>query len=60
MSFDPGLDRPLSVINIGLEVFARDLAAQDVPVVHVDWRPPVGSLDVAELLARLDDDEGPS
>jgi hypothetical protein len=56
MSLDLGLDPPLRVINLGLEIFAQDLATQDVAVVHVDWRPPAGAVDVAELLAQLDDD----
>jgi hypothetical protein len=33
-------NRPLSVINIGLESFAESLQDQNVEVVHVDWRPP--------------------
>jgi len=56
VSFDRELERPLSVINVGLEVFAQDLAIQDVPVIHVDWRPPAGPTDVAEILSRLDDE----
>ncbi len=36
------LDRDVSVINIGLEGFYNELRALDVPVVHVDWRPPAG------------------
>ena len=44
------------VVNLGLEGFARDLAALGVPVVHVDWRPPaLGDIHMAELLLRLDD-----
>lgn len=35
------LGSPLNVVNVGLEVFARSLRAQDVPVVDVDWRPPL-------------------
>src|SRR6185503_1430425 len=31
---------PLRVLNVGLTAFARDLAANGVPVVQVDWRPP--------------------
>src|SRR5690349_8641291 len=31
---------PLRVVNIGLTGFARELAANGVPVVQVDWRPP--------------------
>ena len=44
------------MINLGLEVFAREVEAVGVEVVHVDWRPPAGAPDVAALLARLDDD----
>jgi len=36
------LQKPLSAINVGLESFAANLTAQDVPVVQVDWRPPAG------------------
>lgn len=36
------LQKPLSAINVGLESFAANLKAQDVPVVQVDWRPPAG------------------
>ena len=31
---------PLRVVNVGLSGFARELAANGVPVVQVDWRPP--------------------
>src|SRR6267142_7262227 len=34
------LGGPPRVVNIGLAGFARDLAANGVPVVQVDWRPP--------------------
>src|SRR5581483_2603053 len=34
------LGAPPRVVNIGLAGFARDLAANAVPVVQVDWRPP--------------------
>ena len=47
------LDQPLHVINIGLEVFAEELEAEGVSVIHVDWRPPAGGPNVAALLARL-------
>ena len=44
------------VINLGLVVFAIDLDAQDVDVVHVDWRPPAGGdEDLARLLSMLAD-----
>ena len=49
------LDEPLRVVNMGLELFASELETAGVPVVHVDWRPPVGGPEVAALLARLDD-----
>jgi len=49
---------PLRVINIGIEVFAEDLAAEGVQVVHLDWRPPSGGdPHLAALLARLEDEE---
>ena len=42
------------VINVGLELFATQLAAHGVPVVHVDWRPPAGGdARLASLLERL-------
>jgi hypothetical protein len=49
------LGQPLRVISLGLEVFAEELERDGVVVVHVDWRPPAGTADVAALLARLDD-----
>lgn len=36
------LQKTLSAINVGLESFAANLKAQDVPVVQVEWRPPAG------------------
>ena len=50
------LGQPLRVVNVGLELFARELEAESVVVVHVDWRPPSGAPNVAALLARLGDD----
>ena len=45
---------PFTVINIGLDEFARDLELQDVPVVNVDWSPPVGGdPKLADLLSKL-------
>jgi FdrA protein len=52
---DGVLGRPLSVVNLGLEVFAVELEAAGASVIHVDWRPPAGGPAVAALLARLDD-----
>ena len=54
MSLETVLGRQLHVINLGLEVFARELEAEGAAVVHVDWRPPAGTADVGALLARLD------
>lgn len=56
MSLEQFLGQPLRVINLGLELFARQLEAEGVPVLHVDWRPPAGDSNVAALLARLEDD----
>jgi hypothetical protein len=42
------------VVNIGLEIFAADLARQDVPVAHVRWSPPAGgNSHLASLLEKL-------
>jgi hypothetical protein len=51
------LGQPLQVVNIGLDAFAEALEAQGVTVVQVDWRPPAGDASIADLLARLDDDD---
>ena len=40
MAIDALLAGPVRVINIGLESFARDLAANGAPVAQVDWSPP--------------------
>jgi hypothetical protein len=48
------LAAPPRVINIGLEVFAADLAAQDAKVAHVRWSPPAGgNAHLAGLLEKL-------
>jgi hypothetical protein len=48
------LDAPPRVINVGLERFAEDLAAQGVVVQHVQWSPPAGGdARLAELLSKL-------
>src|SRR5919204_4012227 len=46
------LGGPPRVVNIGLAGFARDLAANGVAVVQVDWRPP--SKFATLLAARAD------
>ncbi len=45
------LRRPLAAVNVGLEVFAQSLKAQDASVIHVDWRPPAGGNE--QLMAIL-------
>ena len=45
------LGGPATVANVGVDLFADALAAQGVPVVSVDWRPPVAG--VEEALAAL-------
>jgi FdrA protein len=41
-------------VNIGLESFYDSLAAQGIPAVHVEWRPPAGGdLRLAGILERL-------
>ncbi len=48
------LTEPVAVINIGLEGFATELAAQGRPVCQVDWSPPAGGDEkMARLLAKL-------
>lgn len=47
---------PLRVVNIGLELFAEELRAEGVEVVHVDWQPPAGGNPrLAGLLERLEE-----
>ena len=42
------------VVNVGLELFAADLAQQGAKVVHVRWSPPAGGdARLADLLAKL-------
>jgi hypothetical protein len=48
------LKAPPRVINVGLERFAEDLAAQSVAVQHVQWSPPAGGdARLADLLSKL-------
>ena len=48
------LEAPPRIINIGLERFAEDLAAQSAAVQHVQWAPPAGGdARLAELLSKL-------
>ena len=45
---------PPRVVNVGLELFATDLASQGIKVVHVQWSPPAGgNAQLASLLGKL-------
>ena len=48
---DALLEGPIRAVNIGLQAFARDLAANGAAVAQVDWSPPAGGK--PELLAAL-------
>ena len=51
---DELLNRPLVVINIGLDGFASSLEEQGVDVLRVDWRPPAGGdKEMIDLLDQL-------
>jgi FdrA protein len=57
MSLETVFGQSLRVINLGLDLFALELHAAGVQVVHVDWRPPAGAdPHLAALLERLDED----
>ena len=45
------LGRPLTVANVGVDLFADELERQDVRVERVEWRPPEPGTE--EALARL-------
>ncbi|MCK4261350.1 MAG: hypothetical protein KAX49_20435 [Halanaerobiales bacterium] len=48
--------KELKVVNMGLDSFATDLKSVNVPVVHMDWRPPAGgNKKMASLLSLLAD-----
>ena len=59
MSIGALLAGPLRVVNVGLESFARDLAANGAEVAHVQWTPPRFAVDEridaanAEVLERM-------
>lgn len=54
---DSLLAGPLRVVNIGLESFARDLAANGAAAVQVDWTPPaLGKPELLSALASLQSD----
>jgi len=44
----------LKVVNLGIELFYNDLAAQKKQVVHVDWKPVAGgNKKMADMLKLL-------
>ncbi len=48
------LKKPIIVINVGLEKFAKSLEEQKVDLVQVDWTPPAGGdKDMINLLDQL-------
>jgi len=48
------LAAPPRVVNVGLELFASDLAGLGAEVVHVQWSPPAGgNARLAGLLDKL-------
>jgi len=59
VSIDALLKGPVRAVNVGLESFARDLAANRAAVVQVDWTPPLLPFDEkveqanAEALRRI-------
>jgi FdrA protein len=53
----PLLGSETRVVNVGLELFAETLTILEIPVVHVDWRPPAGGDPrLGALLAQATDD----
>ena len=46
------LQKPIRVINIGLESFSEDLRKAEIPIIQMDWRPPAGG--DLRLVALLD------
>ncbi len=48
------LQRPMTVINLGLPKFAKSLEEQQVEVLQVDWVPPAGgNKEMIDLLDQL-------
>ncbi len=47
---DQLFEEEIKVINMGIPSFRDELADQDVPVVHVDWRPPAGGNEKVQSL----------
>ena len=45
--------KKLEIVNFGIQSFYSDNKKQNVPAVHVDWKPVAGGN--AELASMLDD-----
>ena len=44
----------MEIINLGLESLYDSVKTQNIPAIHVDWRPPAGgNLKLIEILDRL-------
>ena len=43
--------KPISVINVGLASMAEAVQAQNLPVLDVDWRPPLDGVPVLRFTA---------
>ena len=51
---DELLQKPFTVINLGLKKFSESLEEQQVEVVQVDWIPPAGGdQEMVDLLDQL-------
>ncbi|MBN2259350.1 MAG: fdrA domain protein [Clostridiales bacterium] len=47
-------DQKISIVNIGLESFYKELKSQNVEAIQVDWRPPAGgNKKMISLLSKL-------
>ena len=48
------ISRNISVVNVGLENFCKDLQEQGIASIQVDWRPPAGGdVGLIDKLSRL-------
>ncbi len=46
-------DSELKVINVGLKSFKETLDEQNVPSIHVDWRPPIAiDIELTDIIAQ--------
>lgn len=56
MAISNSLLTNLNIVNIGLELFSKTIARQNVPVLHVAWRPPAGGdKQIAMLLDKYEE-----